>query len=415
MNCNKCKKEIPDGSAFCNFCGEKQAAPKRGVKRRGNGQGSVFQRDNKTWIAVRTVGFFVDESGKMHRKTVSKSGFKRKVDALNYLAELNNSAVANSVAQAILNTAGISKTTNVPPASPFGSASEPKEQAITFSELYEKWIETHRAGKDTINCYKSAFKYFEPLFETPITQIEIGDLQDCIDACPRGRQTKRNMKTTCGLIFKYGIPRSYFQNNINLAEYLTISGDSGSGGSGIPVSDLPKIREQIYKTKYADYIYCQCYLGFRPSEFLALRISDYDASKEAFCGGAKTAAGKDRIVTISPKIQPFIDALIERRTSPDDYIFGRDDGSALPLPDYRDAMYTVLDAAGIDNPVTKTVTGDRHKYTPHSCRHTFATLLKGINAADKDKMSLIGHASPEMLRYYQDVDLSDRRAITDAL
>ena len=57
----------------------------------------------------------------------------------------------------------------------------------------------------------------------------------------------------------------------------------------------------------------------------------------------------------------------------------------------------------------------RHRYTPHSCRHTFATLLKRVEAPDKDKLELMGHTSTAMLRHYQDVNLADLRRITDAL
>ena len=57
----------------------------------------------------------------------------------------------------------------------------------------------------------------------------------------------------------------------------------------------------------------------------------------------------------------------------------------------------------------------RHRYTPHSCHHTFATLLKDVPAPDKDKLRLIGHTSAEMLRHYQDVDVDSLRRITDAL
>lgn len=71
----------------------------------------------------------------------------------------------------------------------------------------------------------------------------------------------------------------------------------------------------------------------------------------------------------------------------------------------------MLEAAGISNPVEN----KRHKYTPHTCRHTFATLMKRVEGADKDKQELIGHASAEMLRYYQDVDLADLKRITDAI
>ena len=57
----------------------------------------------------------------------------------------------------------------------------------------------------------------------------------------------------------------------------------------------------------------------------------------------------------------------------------------------------------------------RHFYTPHSCRHTFATLLKNVAAPDADKLRLIGHTSTEMLRHYQDVDVESLRKITDEL
>ena len=57
----------------------------------------------------------------------------------------------------------------------------------------------------------------------------------------------------------------------------------------------------------------------------------------------------------------------------------------------------------------------RHRITPHSCRHTFATLIKRVGGAEKDKLELIGHTSGEMLRHYQDVDLADLRQITDAI
>lgn len=42
-------------------------------------------------------------------------------------------------------------------------------------------------------------------------------------------------------------------------------------------------------------------------------------------------------------------------------------------------------------------------------------MMKRVNGAGKDKQELIGHASPKMLRYYQDVRLADLRRITDVL
>ena len=75
-------------------------------------------------------------------------------------------------------------------------------------------------------------------------------------------------------------------------------------------------------------------------------------------------------------------------------------------------FYDTLDKIGVENPIGP---DGYHRYTPHSCRNTFATLMKRVAGADKDKLALIGHTSNEMLRHYQDVDLEDLRKITDAL
>lgn len=42
-------------------------------------------------------------------------------------------------------------------------------------------------------------------------------------------------------------------------------------------------------------------------------------------------------------------------------------------------------------------------------------MMKRVTGADKDKQELIGNASAEMLRYYQDVNVDDLRKITDAI
>lgn len=52
---------------------------------------------------------------------------------------------------------------------------------------------------------------------------------------------------------------------------------------------------------------------------------------------------------------------------------------------------------------------------PHSCRHTFAALIKRLSAPDKDKLELTGRTGAAMLRHYQDVSLENLRRLTDSL
>lgn len=377
MKCRKCKAELPEGSKYCNMCGAKVAVERK-PKSRGNGTGTVYKR-GANWTAVIVTGFELDTDNKMHRKTRSKGGFKTKREALEYIPTLKLQP-------------------------------ERKPKSKTFAQLYEAWLPTHRAGKDTINCYKAAYKYFEPVYHLNIDDIDIDDLQECIDECPKGRRTKENMKALCGLMYKYAIPRHLA--SLELGHYLIVSGESGSKAA-LPDDALEKMRAHTGDVFGASYVLCQCYLGYRPSEFVALNASMYNSAENAFVHGAKTAAGINRTVTVSPKIQPYINTLLTGRTS--GAIFTDPDGKAYTTSRYRELFYAVLDACGIDNPIIERDGKNFYTYTPHSCRHTFATLMKHVNGADKDKLELIGHTSTEMLRHYQDVNFSDLRKITDAL
>lgn len=385
MICRKCEKEVPDGP-FCLLCGARQNLPVRRAKSRGNGQGSVYQLPNGKYKAVKVLGWYLSEDGKKRRRTATKT-FSRKKDAVNALPTLGMDKTATGKAE--------------------------RKAKTTLQQLYDIWLPTHRAGKDTIGNYKAAFNYFAPLYHERVAEIDIDDLQACLDDCPRGKSTKKNMRTCVGLMYKYGIPRGYFPEKLNLSEYLIITGKEGAGGVGLPSTYLETLRGAVGKVLYADYLVCQCYLGFRPSELLALQVEHYNAKERAFVGGAKTDAGKDRTVTISPKIQPTIDRLICGRTT--GQVFCKPNGDRMSLRDYRAIFYAVLDELNLENPTFEVNGQQKHTYTPHSCRHTFATLLKRVEGADKDKLSLIGHASDEQLRYYQDVEFEDLRKITDKI
>lgn len=377
MLCRKCKKEIPDISVFCLYCGVKQQPEERAAKSRGNGTGTVYKR-GKTWTAKVTIEYN-DDGDKQRIVSRTKGGFKTKKEAVTYLPVLK-------------------------------LAPREKPKQATFKQIYEAWQPTHRAGKSTMDCYRAAYKYFEPVYRLYISDIDIDDLQDCLDECGKGRRTKENMKALCGLLYKFAIPRHYV--TLNMGQYLIVSGDSGTKNA-LPDDAIPKLEKHAGGVFGASIVLCQCYLGFRPAEFVALDAANYNRAERAFIGGAKTEAGTDRTVTVSPKIQPYIDAAVKDKIG--GAVFVDEDGKPFTPARYRELFYSVLEKCGIDNPIVERDGKKFYTYTPHSCRHTFATLMKRVDGADKDKLALIGHTSDEMLRYYQDVNYADLRKITDAL
>lgn len=379
--CKRCGAELPPCANYCPACG-KAVVVKHGTKKRGNGQGTIKALDNGKYMLTVTLGYFTDEQGKRHRKTRSKV-YDRRRDAVAGVQELQ------------------------------AAPSSEQRKSVTFKQLYDSWLPTHTAGKSTLSCYKSAIGFFRPVWGMRMEDITIDDLQECVDACPKSKRTKLNMRTVCGLIYKYGIPRKLVPDNMNLSHYLKVNGEKSPARASFTDSEIEKIKNACGKVPHAEDIYCLIYTGFRPSEFLALKAEDYDAAQQTLVGGSKTRAGKNRTVTLSPKIAP----IIARRAAAGGVLFPDPRGKVWRIQHFTsEAFYPALEAIGINNPMVDAGGGSqRHRLSPHSCRHTFATLMKRVGGADKDKLELIGHASEEMLRYYQDVSLDDLRKITDAL
>ena len=375
--CRKCKAETPPEAKYCPMCGVSLIPDSRHHKSRANGTGSVWRLDNGHYIAMVTLGYYVGDDGTLHRKTRSKC-FTRKTDAIAAIPALKR---------------------------------EPVRNVPTLRELYDKWKPTHRAGKSTMDCYAAAFKYFGDLQFMRMDAIEIDDLQECIDNCGHGRRTQENMRAALGLMYKYGIPRHLIPGGLNLAQYLHVGGEGAAHRDSFTDVQIEQIRRAgTYDT---DTVLCMIYLGFRPSEFLSLTAADYNWQHHCFVGGAKTEAGKGRTVTVSPKVLKIVEDRVKRGG----YFVHTKTGGKWTLQDFTEKVfYPALDAAGIDNPViTVAEETPRHKYTPHSCRHTFATLMKRAAGSDKDKLQLIGHTSNEQLRDYQDVHFDDLQKITDAI
>lgn len=345
-------------------------------KVRGNGQGSAFKR-GKSWTAIVTVGWKTTPTGRAQAIRRTKGGFARKKDALDYCQQLQ---------------------------------SAPREKPkMTLQQVYDAWLPVHeaRVSKSTADCYRAAYKYFDALRFRLLCDIDVDELQECLDACPRARRTRENMKAVMGLLYKYAIPRH--QATMNLAEYLHTGDNDKSTRPAFTAEQVELIRQQIGLTPYAEYIYVLIYTGFRPAELFSLTKDSYRDG--VLYGGIKTEAGKDRAVPVSPKVLPIIE---EHVTNCHGFLFPRENGEQMPVAYFRDCcFYPVLAAAGIQPLPTA-----EHPayYTPYSARHTFANLLKGAPGSDVDKAKLIGHASYDTTKkMYQSAELEAMRRIIEEL
>lgn len=343
---------------------------------RPNGTGTAYKR-GKTWTACITVSWKTTPTGRAQAVRRTKGGFPTKREALAYCETLRTAP----------------KTV----------------RKLTMQEIYDAWLPSHegRVGKSTMNCYKAAWKYFQPLHHVTFSDIDLDDLQECVDDCPHGKRTKENMKALAGLLMKYALPRH--QTDMNYAEFLHTGNDAKGTHPAFSREQIELIRQQIGITPHAEDVYCLIYTGFRPSELFDLTAQDL--LNGTLYGGAKTEAGKGRAVPVSSLISTYICARAAQNRS---WLFPKDDGTKMSAKYFRDNyFYPVLAAAGIQ-PLP---TPDRPAYyVPYSCRHTFANLLKGVQGSDVDKAKLIGHADYSTTKkMYQSAELEAMRKIIDEL
>lgn len=169
----------------------------------------------------------------------------------------------------------------------------------------------------------------------------------------------------------------------------------------MPVIAVGRLENGESIVPYADYVYILCYTGFRPNELLQMEESAYDPARQSLTGGFKTEAGTNRVVTLSPKIQPLVAALAEK-ASP--YIFPRPDGKMMKDDCFRKFCFNpLMESLGIKDRV------------PYSCRHTFSNLIKKIRGSNTDKAALMGHSDTSMTEYYQSADYESLKEITDQI
>ena len=341
---------------------------KRHYSRRPNGLGSAYKR-GRTWTARVVLGYRINDEGKLLTVSRTKGGFRTKADALAACISLKGERAPVST--------------------------------ITLQQLFDQWLPTHevRAGTSTIACYKSAFRHYAPLYHLPFVQLRADDWQACMDACPRGKSTKQDMRTVAGLLYKYAYDLDIVDKNY--AAHLFTGKEQKGTRPPFTSAELEQIRQAVGRMPWADYVYFMCYTGFRPSEMFALSPSSYDPEHRTLIGGGKTKAGTDRIITLSPKVLPILDT---RMTAGSRWLFPRLEGSQMSEAYFRKSCFEPLMAElGISG------------RTPYSCRHTFANLLKAVRGSDTDKAELIGHADASMTKYYQSADYEALRAITDSL
>ena len=346
---------------------------------RSRGEGSItYDKRRKRYRARVTVGWELNEEtgrSKQIIKTIG-SNYKTKGEASAALAEyLKNPFDLNN-------------------------------KDITFSQLYEKWLDVYLKDHESSKYHiQAAYKYSSSLYNKKMREITIVDMKECIDngkaLCTKGKykgqmrpaspQTKESMKILFNNIFAYALEARIVDRNyardFSLDKKVAKEKEENRKIK-IPFSyeEMDRLWDNIDYFPFADMVLYACYSGWRATEIINLKIKDVNLEEGYVIGGIKTQAGKNRIVPIHPKVKFIVEKYYNEAISiGSDYLFNDPTvnsryGTNLSKDQFYTRFYNVVLPLKFGKDVT-----------PHYTRHTFVTRAKENGVNEYILKIIIGH------------------------
>lgn len=337
MQCRKCKKDVPDGSRFCLFCGAKLEQESRRRIKRANGLGSVFRlpgRRKRPWAAAKD-GHYI---GYYDTRTAA-------LEALNRLSGTTVSERYN----------------------------------YTFRDVYEHWRPEHFADLTVAGRqqYERAFDVFADLHDRKFRDLRTSDFQVILDRhADKSVSTVGKYKQLLTQMSSWAVREEIVPTNF--ATFCKVRGRASVGHEPLTPVEISRIEAAASTSETARIVCMLLSTGMRIGELFQLPLSDYHG--DYVIGGEKSEEGRDRIIPIRQEGREHFRYFAERSEGKalllDSYV-GNHDVANFRKRDY----YPLLDRLQI--PRSK---------TPHSTRTTYGTRAVSEDVSPAVLQKVMGHA-----------------------
>ena len=336
MVCKKCRAELPEGAAYCPYCGRRVAPDSRKPLKRANGTGTVYKlqgRRRRPWVAAKrrvVLGCYDTKTAAM--------------EALERMAAMDVSEKYN----------------------------------MTFAQVFEAWKEEHyrditAAG---IATYENSFKIFAELHDRKFRSLRTADFQRVMD---------RHMDKTHSTLSKYKqlltqMSRWAMREEIittNFATYVRLPENVRKEKEIFTAAEIAALEAASGDSDAAKIVLMLIYTGMRIGELFKLPLSDYHGTY--VIGGEKSAAGRNRVIPIRPEGRGYF-AYFAAIATGELLLSGY--GGNQDTHNFRNRdYYPLLKRLGIE------------RKSPHATRHTYASEARRMGMPPEILQKILGHAS----------------------
>lgn len=263
---------------------------------------------------------------------------------------------------------------------------------ITFSDVFDKWSERKykKLSDSSIASYNAALNYCMGIMDRPLCRLKTAELQQLIDDCPHGSNTKSNIKVILNGVFEYGL-----QNDIvskNYASFIEIE-------TSDPVIDrIPYTRKEIdmlWERKdnvFARILLILLYTGMRVNELLKMSRECCDLQERSLSITKAKNKFSIRKVPIHNKIYNMVKEFYDKGMNT---LITNDSGYAVSYNNFATREFIRL--------MKEMGCPDHHI---HDIRHTFITV--GRNHMDKLLLQkIVGHKPEDITdKVYTHIEFS---------
>lgn len=357
MNCPRCNREIPPDAVLCCYCGRSIVRkPVSKAHQRGNGSGTAIKR-GKTWEAIVTIGWEVDEAGKRHQRRHYKRGFKTRNDALAYCLTYKEQ-----------------------------QEKKPAPPLQNYWKVYSSGkMEKLSSSKQT--AYKIAWNKCQSIQLRKVDTLTVADLCALVSSQAETYYPARDMKVLLTHLFELAAADGWASKD--LPSFIDLPPKNETEREAF-TEDEQKALWKSYESGNRDAAIplCMIYTGMMTGEMAKLEGSMVNLKDNQIIGvGMKTKVRKESPVFFPDDIKPVLAELIEGKPG---RIF------TLHKTNLYERYYAALEAAGV------------RPLTPYSCRHTTATRLAiSENVAPQTVKKIMRWSTTKMLDRYAHPDNAD--------
>lgn len=267
----------------------------------------------------------------------------------------------------------------------------PELYNATLEDIYKLWSAVHYQQIADATAYKAMWKRMENIRHVKMADIRTVHFQPIVNAAT-SQSAAAKIKLLAIMLCRYAIENDIISKNY--AEFIKMPKFDKTEKIIFTSEQIAELWQHS-DDKRIQVILSMIYMGFRLGEMTILCPENISINNGYVIGGIKTEAGRNRIIPFPPNIPEIAGFFKQWITDiePQERLFPITNKQFRHIYFYQPLSELGMIEGNLRRGSGNTwVFSDPRHLTPHSTRHTFASLSASAGMRPENLQKIIGHA-----------------------